>query len=191
FAAPLARICETATDREIAAAEAERESMLTKQLEYMEQHLGEEYEAVISGVVAFGFFAEITDFLVEGLVHVQDLKDDYYAFDEDRYRLAGSRTGRIFQLGDTVRVRVAKVLRDMRKIDFVLADSEWEGRTGVSGRVAIKESGKKKGTGRKAKPDVTQKSTGRDKRGPGRPDKRSRREREAKRGKKTGRKKRK
>lgn len=190
FAAPLARICETATDREIAAAEAERESVLAKQLEYMEQHLGEEYEAVISGVVSFGFFAEITDFLVEGLVHVQDLKDDYYAFDEDRYRLVGSRTGRIFQLGDTVRVRVAKVLRDMRKIDFVLADIELSGQARASGKVIQAEAGKERGAGRKTKSGAGRNARSPGKKKTGRPAKMKRGGHDRKQGKKQGRKKR-
>jgi ribonuclease R len=190
FAAPLSRICETATDREIAAAEAERESVLAKQLEYMEQRLGEEYEAVISGVVAFGFFAEITDFMVEGLVHVQDLKDDYYAFDEDRYRLVGSRTGRIFQLGDTVRVRVAKVLRDMRKIDFVLSDIDLSGRAVASGKVMQEEAGKERHAGRRVKSAAGPKVRHPGKRKAGRTDKLKRRGNERKQGKRPGGKKR-
>lgn len=122
FAAPLSEICKTATDREINATRAERESIRSKQLAFMAERVGDEYEAVISGVTGFGFFAEITEYLVEGLIHVEELHDDYYLFDEAGLRLIGERTGRTFQLGDTVTVQVARVLREERKLDFRLIE---------------------------------------------------------------------
>lgn len=121
MAAPLNAICKTATECEIRADKAERESIRAKQCVFMAERIGEVYDAIISGVTGFGIFAEITEFLVEGLIHVEDLHDDYYHFDEDRLRLVGERTGRTFQLGDAVRVEVKRVLLDERKVDFRLA----------------------------------------------------------------------
>ena len=123
-AMPLARICETATEREINAQEAERESIRAKQVEFMEDKIGETFDGVVSGAVAFGIFVEIPQYLIEGLVHVNDLADDYYVLDEKHYRLVGQNTRKVYRLGDPVRVRVARVLKDMRKIDFELAAEE-------------------------------------------------------------------
>lgn len=124
LALPLSKICESSTEREIIAQNAERESIKAKQVEFMEDKIGEEFDGVVSGVVVFGIFVEIPQYLVEGLVHVNDLNDDYYVFDEKHYRLVGQNTRRIYRLGDPVRVRVAQVLKDKRKIDFVLAETE-------------------------------------------------------------------
>ena len=141
MAAPLSEICKTATEREINAAEAERESVRAKQIVYMSDQIGEEYDAIISGVTGFGFFAEIPEIMVEGLVHVKDLGDDYYQFDETRMRLVGQRTQRVFQLGDPVRVRVIRVLRDLRKVDFVLVEDT----SGVTGSESVRPETKKGG----------------------------------------------
>jgi len=127
LALPLSRICETATEREIAAQNAERESIRAKQVEFMENKIDEEFDGVISGVVVFGIFVEIPQYLVEGLVHVNDLIDDYYLFDEKHYRLVGQNAGKVYRLGDAVRVRVAHVLKDKRKIDFVLVEETQKG----------------------------------------------------------------
>jgi ribonuclease R len=88
----------------------------------MEDKLGETFRGIISSVRPFGFFVELEEILVEGLVHVTSLTDDYYLFDESRYRLAGDHTGRIFKIGDQVYVRVARADRRMRQIDFELID---------------------------------------------------------------------
>ncbi len=114
----LAKVCETATEREINAQEAERESIRAKQVEFMEDKIGEIFDGVVSGVVAFGIFVEIPRYLIEGLVHVNDLADDYYVLDEKQYCLVGQNSGKVYRLGDPVRVRVSRVLKDMRKIDF-------------------------------------------------------------------------
>ena len=116
----LSAICEIATDREIRAQKAERETIKAKQMEFMEARIGEEYDGVVSGVTSFGIFVEITAYLVEGLVHIDKLTDDYYVYDERRYCLMGQHTGQVHRLGDTVRVRVDRVWRGMRKLDFDL-----------------------------------------------------------------------
>jgi ribonuclease R len=124
LAAKLSDTCEIATEREITAQEAERESIKAKQVEYMEGRLEEEFDGIISGVVSFGFFVEIPEYLVEGLVHISDLDDDYYIHDESHYRLIGQTKEHVYRLGDPVRVRLVRVLREMRKIDFVLVRDE-------------------------------------------------------------------
>lgn len=113
-------ICQKASEREVVALEAERASIKLKQVEYMGAHLGEEFDGIISGVVHFGIFVEITAFLVEGLVHISDLHEDFYTFDEKALTLTGSTTGERFRLGDHVRVRVVRVDRDERIIDLIL-----------------------------------------------------------------------
>lgn len=118
----LKRICEIATDREIKAQEAERASIKVKQLEFMEQYIGEIFEGIISGVVAFGLFVEITAYLVEGLVHIKNLPDDYYIHDEVRYCLYGQYHGKEYRLGDHVKILVAQVNREAQLIDFELVE---------------------------------------------------------------------
>ncbi|MGE5313135.1 MAG: ribonuclease R [Acidobacteriota bacterium] len=113
--------CKWASDRERVAMEAERMSVKVMQVEYMRDRIGEEYEAVISGVASYGLFVEINTVLVEGLLHVRNLGDDYYRFDERAYTLVGERHGRQFRLGDEIRVTVAAVDVERRMIDFALA----------------------------------------------------------------------
>jgi len=120
----LAPICEISTKREIRAQEAERESVRALQVAFMEKRIGEEYDGVISGVTAFGFFVEIPEYLIEGLVHIRYLVDDYYILDERHHTLTGQRTGKKYSLGDLVHIRVARVLHDLRKIDFSLLEGK-------------------------------------------------------------------
>ncbi len=108
------------TQCEIRAQKAEWDVIEVKQAAYMERHIGDDFNGVISSVTGFGFFVEIPEMLVEGLVHVRDLQDDYYIFDESRYSLTGEKSGRTFRLGSEVRIRVARVDRAQRKIDFQL-----------------------------------------------------------------------
>ncbi len=116
----LAQVAEHCSVRERRAVEAERDSVDLKKIEFMERHLGDEFEGTISGVTAFGFFVLLDEYHVEGLVHVSTLEDDYYTFVEEQHALLGHRRRRRFQLGDRVRVQVARVDREARKIDFEL-----------------------------------------------------------------------
>ncbi len=109
--------------RERIAEAAERESVDLKKAEYMERHLGDEFTGTISGVTSFGLFVLLDEVFVEGLVHVNSMMDDYYAFQEDSYRLVGERSRRTFRLGDRLAVRVSRVDKLERFIDFVLVDS--------------------------------------------------------------------
>ena len=112
--------CNISTDREIRAQEAERASIKLKKVEYMERHLGEEFSGVISRMVPFGFFVEIPELLIDGLVHVTSL-DDYYIWEEKNFSFVGKNNRKKYKLGDTVRIRVSHVDRNERIIDFVLA----------------------------------------------------------------------
>lgn len=102
------------------ADEATRDVVAWLKCEYMQDRIGEEFDGVISGVTTFGFFVELTEVFVEGLVHVSHLKSDYYDYDAISQRLVGSRSGIKFSLGDEVRVKIAGVDLDQRKMDFEL-----------------------------------------------------------------------
>ncbi len=115
------------SEREEAAVEAEREAVRYFMCRYMEGHAGEEYKAVISSVLDFGFFVALPN-LVEGLVHVRDLGDDYYIFDEKTLSLTGKHSGQVFRLGDSVEVRLARVDSALSRIDFVLKEAPDNGK---------------------------------------------------------------
>ena len=116
----LEAVAERSSEREQLATLAERDSIELKKIEFMERYLGEEFEGTISGVTSFGFFVLLDDFFVEGLVHVNALLDDYYEFRDEDYALVGTRRNRRFRLGDRVRVEVARLDKEERKIDFGL-----------------------------------------------------------------------
>jgi len=118
----LPRIGEITSETERLADEVERESIRIKQIEYMKDKLGEEYEGLISGVVPFGFFVRLDNLLAEGLVRVSSLEDDYYIYDEKRHRWVGRHNKKIFKLGDRVKVLVTRVDKEEKQIDFVLAN---------------------------------------------------------------------
>jgi ribonuclease R len=122
LAETLPDVCEQSSDMERVALEAERASVKVMQVEYMKRHVGDTFHAIISGVMKFGLFVEISDLLVEGLVHVRDMEDDYYSYDEKHYALTGRRTKRRYRLGDKVTVQVVRVDSEEREIDFVLVD---------------------------------------------------------------------
>ena len=121
----LPEVAKHSSEMERRADEAERETIKLKKVQYMEQHIGEEFEGVISGVTEWGFFVELEN-TVEGLVRVTDLTDDFYQYYEDTYELVGEATNRRFKLGQKVRVRVEHCDRIVRTIDFVLAGEDDE-----------------------------------------------------------------
>ena len=110
----------SATERR--ADDATRDAADTLKCEFMLDKDGEDYDGVISGVNSFGIFVELTGIYVSGLVHITALDYDYFHFDPIGHRLHGDRTGKVYRLGDTIRVRVAAVNIDDRKIDFVLTE---------------------------------------------------------------------
>ena len=113
-------IAEHSSIRERAAAEAERATVELKMCEYMEEHIGEEFDGVVSGVTAFGMFVELANG-VEGLVYISSLMDDYYDFYEERYALVGTHTKKQYRLGDKVRIEVLQVNIQDVSIDFIMA----------------------------------------------------------------------
>lgn len=115
-------LCRHSSDREQLAANAERASIKYKQVEFMSKHLGQDFDGVISGVTEWGVYVEIIENKCEGMVPIRDLDDDYYVFDEKNYCLVGRRYQRKFQLGDAVRVKVAKANLDKKQLDFVLVE---------------------------------------------------------------------
>jgi ribonuclease R len=90
----------------------------------MRQHIGEEFDGIISGVMQYGIFVELNNILVEGLLHVRDIANDYYSYDDRQYTLIGERSGQRYRLGDSISVKVAKVNPERRQIDFVLAEKD-------------------------------------------------------------------
>ena len=116
----LANQADHLSDRERVAMEAEREILGRYRVRFMKGKTGEEFEGVISGVMAFGFFVELRDIFVEGLVRVTSLHDDYYQYHEKNYSLVGERTHKTFRIGNGVRVRVDRVDVERRHIDFGL-----------------------------------------------------------------------
>ncbi len=98
--------CKHCSEMEVKAEEAERASVKYKQVEYLQAYLGEEFDGLISGVTEWGFFVSLNENKCEGLVPMDHLIDDYYFFDEERYCLTGTNTGRTYRLGDSVRVRI-------------------------------------------------------------------------------------
>lgn len=119
----LPEIALNSSERERSAAEAERDTVELKKIEYMLQFLNEEFTGIISSVTAFGFFVEL-DNGVEGLVHVTNLTDDYYQYVEEQYALIGERTRNIYRIGDTVTVKLVKIDTVEKTLDFVLTGME-------------------------------------------------------------------
>lgn len=105
------------------ADEATRDAVTWLKCEYMSDRVGEIFDGVISGVASFGVFVELKGLFVDGLVHVSSLSNDYYQYEAHHHRLIGDRSGRVYNLGDIVRVRVARVNLDERKIDLEMADT--------------------------------------------------------------------
>jgi ribonuclease R len=110
------------SQRERAAMEAERDVVAMLKVVFMQDKLGEVYDGIITGVTNFGFFVQLRELFVEGMVHVSTLTDDFYHYIENRHCLRGERRKRVFRIGDAVRVRVDRVDRERKRIDFSLTD---------------------------------------------------------------------
>ena len=117
----LTTIAEHSSEREVAAVNAERDVMDMKMAEYMEDHIGEEYDGVISTVTNFGFFVEL-DNMVEGLVHVNNLKGDYFNYVPDLLALVGTNTKKLYRIGQKVRIEVISASKENAMIDFKLVE---------------------------------------------------------------------
>lgn len=122
----LEEVTKHSSEMERRADEAERETIKLKKAEYMQQHIGEEYEGVISGMTKWGMYVELAN-TVEGLVHVTNMTDDHYDYYEDRYEMTGAHTHKTYKLGQQIRVRVIGADRLMRTIDFEIAEGMLDG----------------------------------------------------------------
>ena len=110
-------IASHASETERQAENIEREITKLKMTEYMTRHIGEVFTGRISGVTSFGFFVELEN-TIEGLVRLQDLKDDYYNYDPDLHQHIGEHRGKIYRLGQEIKIRVAKADINAKQIDF-------------------------------------------------------------------------
>lgn len=117
----LGEVAEHTSKRERVAMEAERDVVEMKKLQYMQQHVGDQFDGYITGVTGFGFFVELEELFVEGLVHISTLTDDSYSHAEKQHSLIGRRTGTVYRIGDAARVTVASVSPATRRIEFTLA----------------------------------------------------------------------
>lgn len=114
-------VADEASRLERRAEEAERDTEKMKKVQYMSKHIGEEFEGVISGITQYGMYVELPN-TVEGMVHISNLRDDYYRYDEEHYELVGERTGRRYKLGQTVMICVEDTDKLARTIDFSIVD---------------------------------------------------------------------
>ena len=176
------------SERERRAADAERELVQWKKVRFMADKVGDEFDGYITGVSAFGLYVELTEHFIEGMVHVSTMADDYYRFVERAHVLRGENSGRVFRLGDQVRVQVIRVDLERRQIDLgiseILATVREQGR----GRGAQAKGGQRptahgpRPTARAGGKDASRRSTGRGrtsrtakKQRPGRAERRSKR----------------
>ncbi len=144
--------CKHSSDMEQLAANAERASIKFKQVEFMNDHLGEIYDGVISGVTEWGLYVELNDNKCEGLIPIRDLTDDYYDLDEKNYCLVGRRKNNRFRLGDNVRVKIARADIEKKQLDFALVDpAMMRNNEDMSGKInpAAKKQQSKKQSGKK------------------------------------------
>ncbi len=117
-------VAEEASRLERRAEEAERDTDKMKKVQYMSKHIGEEFEGVISGVTQYGMYVELPN-TVEGMVHISNMRDDYYRYDEEHYELVGERTGKRYKLGQTVMICVEDTDKLARTIDFSIVDDRY------------------------------------------------------------------
>jgi ribonuclease R len=147
------------SDTERFAEAAERQAVKVKQVSFMANHLGEEYDGVISGVMSYGFFVRLNNLGAEGLVRFSTVDDDYYYFDEQNFRVIGRKKGMVYRLGDAIRVGILKVNVVRAEIDLFIPQTKTERKKKLTKpapfrpgkRVLEKKSGRKKDRSRKRK----------------------------------------
>jgi ribonuclease R len=122
LAEDLPEVARHTSERERRATDAERELVQWKKVRFMADKVGDEFDGYITGVAAFGLYVELIDHFVEGMVHVSTMADDYYRFVERAHIMRGENTGRVYRLGDRVRVQVIKVDMERRQVDLGLAE---------------------------------------------------------------------
>ena len=122
------KLCKYATEREIVAAEAERASIKYKLVEFMQDKVGYEFEGHISGLTEWGIYVEIEPTKIEGMVALRDIRNDFFEFDQDHYRIVGKRSRIVYNLGDSVRIRVKKTNLEQKLLDYELVETGDEAR---------------------------------------------------------------
>jgi ribonuclease R len=118
--------CKHASEREVVAAEAERESIKYKLVEFMEDKVGQEFDGHVSGVTEWGIYVEIEPTKIEGMIPYRTIKADFYDFDEDHYRAVGRRSHKSIRLGDPLRIRVKGTNLEQKLLDYELVEPEQE-----------------------------------------------------------------
>jgi ribonuclease R len=108
-----------ASEREVAASDAERDSIKMKQVEFLADKVGQEFDAVISGVTERGLYVEEKETHSDGMIRINDVGSDYFEYDEKHYRLIGKRTKKAFQLGDPIRVKLLAARIPEKELDFL------------------------------------------------------------------------
>ena len=116
--------CQHASEREQIAANAERDSIKYKLIEYMVDKVGQEYDGTISGLTEWGMYVEIKPEMIEGMVALRDIHSDFFDFDEENYRIVGKHTKKVFRLGDPVRIRVKSANLEQRLLDYELVEND-------------------------------------------------------------------
>ena len=114
------RYAESSSEREKVAQKVERESVDIKMAEYMQSHIGEEYDGIISSIMSFGVFVELEN-TVEGMIRFEDLGDEYFIYDENTKTLLGESSKKMYHIGDSIRIKVIKANKELRQIDFALS----------------------------------------------------------------------
>lgn len=115
----LPEVCKHSTDKEINAVRAEREAIKILQCQYMESRVGQEFKAIVSGISEYGIYVEITESMIEGMIRLRDLNDDYYILDQQNFQIVGRHRRKKYRIGDNVKVKVHKVNTENRWIDMV------------------------------------------------------------------------
>ena len=123
FEADSMKYAESSSERELIATKAEREAEAIKKAEFMEDKIGEEFDAIISSITPFGMFAELEN-TVEGLIRFEDMGDEYYIYDEDKKQLIGEHTNKVFKIGDKIKIKVIEANKLLRRISFALIEDE-------------------------------------------------------------------
>ena len=113
-------VCKQSTDTELNAVQAEREAVKILQIRYLENQTRRIFDGIVSGVSEYGIYVEISENLIEGMVRLKDLNDDYYILDEKNFRLIGRHRKKIYRIGDRVKVKVLKTDIEKKWIDFVI-----------------------------------------------------------------------
>ena len=114
------KLCDHSSKMERLAAEAERASVKYKQVEFMSDKTGQVFEGVISGVTEWGIYVEIIENQCEGMIHIRELADDFYEYDEENYCIKGRSTGKVYTLGDRVNIVVVKADLQKKQLDYRL-----------------------------------------------------------------------